>query len=91
MTTYRCVGLGTTFDGKGSNSYYCETIDKDGDKVLLRLTLEGGKGKSEAIAGTGKYEGLVRTGIVESVGAFPPIKLPAFTGCSRQTGTYTMK
>jgi hypothetical protein len=58
-----------------------------GDKFFLRLTLGGPKEKAEAIPGTGKYEGLVRTGISESLGVFPRIKPGALTGCTRQTGT----
>lgn len=91
MSAFRCVTLGAMIDGKASASYYCESIDKDGDKFLLRGTNEGPKGKLEAIAGTGKYEGMVRTGISESLGVFPPIKPGAFTGCNRQTGTYKLK
>jgi hypothetical protein len=91
MSAFRCVTLGTMIDGKASGSYYCETIDKDGDKFLVRGTNEGPKGKLEAIAGTGKYEGMVRTGTTESLGVFPPIKTGAFTSCNRQTGTYKLK
>jgi hypothetical protein len=87
MTTFHCVGLATTIDGKASSSSYCETIDMGGDKFFLRLTLGGPKGKAEAIPGTGKYEGLVRTGISESLGVFPRIKPGALTGCTWQTGT----
>ena len=74
MIAFRCVTLGATFDGKASGSYYCEGIDKDGDKFLVRGTSEGPKGKAEAIAGTGKYDGMVRTGTSESPGVFPQIK-----------------
>ena len=91
MVTFHCVNICATIDGKSSGSYYCETADKDGDKFMVRGVTEGPKGKAETIAGTGKYQGMVRTGISESSGAFPPIKPGAFTGCHRQTGTYKLK
>jgi hypothetical protein len=91
MTAARCVGMYTLVDGKFSNSSYCEGTDKDGDKFMVRNSNEGPKGKQEVIAGTGKYEGMVRTGISESVGPFPSVKPGTFTGCARQTGTYKLK
>jgi hypothetical protein len=90
-TTAHCVGLGIFVDSRYSNSFLCEAADKDGDKFIVRGTLEGPKGKQEVIAGSGKYEGMVRTGTSESLGVFPSIKPGTFTGCIRQTGTYKLK
>jgi hypothetical protein len=90
-TSARCVGLGAMLDGKRSGSSYCEATDKDGDKFMVRNLQEGPKATQEGIAGTGKYEGMVRTGISEPLGAFPPPAPGKFTGCARQTGTYKMK
>jgi len=58
---------------------------------MSRATSEGPTSKLDAIAGTGKYEGMVRSGTSESLGAFPAIKPGTSTACSRQTGTYRLK
>ena len=42
-------------------------------------------------AGTGKYEGLVRTASVQTLGPFPAIKPGTFQNCNRQTETYKLK
>ena len=60
----------------------CEAIDKDGDKYLTRNSVEGPKTVQETLAGTGKYEGMVRTGTAESLGQFPTIKQGTFQGCN---------
>jgi hypothetical protein len=91
MTVARCVGTYTLFENKFDNSSYCEAIDKDGDKFILRNSMEAGKPKQEGIAGTGKYEGMTRTGTTETLGRFPTIKPGVVTGCARQTGTYKLK
>src|SRR5262245_11969173 len=91
MTANRCVGISSSIEGKNTGTSLCETVDKDGDKELTRSTTEGPKGMFEALAGTGKYEGMVRTGTVESVRQFPPVKPGTFQGCNRGTGTYKLK
>jgi len=92
MTTYHCMSLGVTLDGNYTGHTYCEGVDRDGDKYISHLwSTDGGKTSSEVIAGTGKFEGMTRTGKSESLGAFPAIKPGTFTGCGRQTGTYKMR
>lgn len=91
MTVARCLGMYTFFEGKLVPLSYCEAIDKDGDKFILQNLIEGGKPRQEGIAGTGKYEGMTRTGTTEMLGRFPTIKPGVLTGCARQTGTYKMK
>ena len=91
MVTYRCVGMGSSIEGRNTGMNLCEVIDKDGDKYLVRNTSEGPKSVQETLAGTGKYEGIVRTGTNESVGQFPTIKPGTFQTCSRGTGTYKLK
>jgi hypothetical protein len=60
MTSFRCVGLDTTIDAKQSATGVCEVIDKDGDKVLVRYDTDAqGRINESAIAGTGKYEGII--------------------------------
>jgi len=91
MVTFRCVGMSSSIEGKNTGMNLCEVIDKDGDKYLLRSTAEGPKQAQETLAGTGKYEGMVRTGTAESLGQFPIIKPGTFQGCNRGTGTYKLK
>ena len=91
MTSFRCVGFSGTIEGKSSGMNFCEGIDKDGDKILARNVSEGPKNKADALAGTGKYEGIVRIGEAESLGVFPAPKPGSSQGCNHGTGTYKMK
>src|SRR5262245_45912565 len=34
MTTFRCVGMSSSIEGKSTGTNLCEAIDKDGDKIL---------------------------------------------------------
>ncbi len=91
-STFRCVGMNTMMDSKAGGGNVCEAVDKDGDKRLTRFTIAAdGKVSREAIAGTGKYEGLVTTSTVTMIGPFPSIKAGTFQGCNRQSGTYKLK
>jgi hypothetical protein len=91
MTSFRCVGLTTSIEGKNTATSLCEIIDNNGDKFLVRNAPEGPKQMSVTLAGTGKYEGMVRIGTSESLGQFPATKPGTFQGCSRQSGTYKLK
>jgi hypothetical protein len=91
MTSFRCVGFATSIDGKSSGMNNCETYDNDGDKMLTKNIIEGPKVSGEALAGTGKYEGIVRIGVADSLGAFPAAKPGTFQGCNHGAGTYKMK
>src|SRR5437879_5028852 len=68
MVTFRCVGMSSSIEGKNTGMNLCEGIDKDGDKYLVRNSIEGPKSAQETLTGTGKYEGMVRTGTTESLG-----------------------
>jgi hypothetical protein len=97
--SFRCVGLNSVIDGKFSATTFCEGVDKDGDKILTRLIvgLAEGVGQDDThvgetvvIAGTGKYEGMTRTGTNENY----PIRSakPGISQrCGRATGTYKLK
>jgi hypothetical protein len=84
--------MNASLDGKITQTNVCEAIDADGDK---RLTIysrgSDGKVTREAVAGTGKYEGMVATATVEPLGPFPTIKDGMFQDCNHQTGTYKLK
>ena len=91
-STFRCVGLNASFDGKVTASNVCETIDVDGDKRLISFSNVDGKITRTNVAGTGKYEGMVNTtGTVEPLGPFSAIKAGTFQDCNHQTGTYKLK
>ena len=90
-STFRCVGINASLDGKVTASNVCETIDVDGDKRLLSFSNIDGKITRTNVAGTGKYEGIVTTGTVENLGPFPSIKDGTFQNCNHQTGTYKLK
>ena len=91
MITFRCVGVNHSFAGKVGGTTVCEAVDKDGHKYLGYYSNQGGKVVREEVAGTGKYEGMVRTSTVQSLGAFPVIKPGTFQNCNRQSGTYKLK
>jgi hypothetical protein len=88
MTAVRCVGSGSTSDGKlWSGINVCQAVDKDGDKLLTKFIFEGPKSTVDMAVGTGKYEGITRTGGSESLGDFPTAKPGTFQSCTRNTGT----
>jgi hypothetical protein len=92
-STYRCVGLYTSFDGKNAAYSLCEAIDPDGDK-RLSFYPPGSDGKTTRtqVEGTGKYEGIVvNLNSFENLGPFPHIKDGTYQICSHQTGTYKLK
>jgi hypothetical protein len=90
--SFRCVGMNDSFSGKTTGRTVCEAIDGDGDKRLNAFsTTSDGKVTREFVAGTGKYEGMVTSGTVESLGPFPVAKAGTFQACNHQTGTYKLK
>jgi hypothetical protein len=90
-STFRCVGMNASLDGKITGSNVCESIDPDGDKRLSYFSTGDGKTTRTNLAGTGKYEGMVMVGSVEPLGSFPVIKDGTFQSCNHQSGTYKLK
>jgi hypothetical protein len=90
--SFRCIGMIIAFSGKGSQSVVCESFGIDEDKILTHFSAASdGKVSREVIEGTGKYQGLVSTGITKPLGPFPVAKAGTFQDCNHQTGTYKMK
>src|SRR5215831_5648114 len=58
QTASHCMGLFQTVNGKTMEIGYCDIVDADGDKYLVRYSGDSNGGKVEAMAGTGKYEGM---------------------------------
>ena len=52
-TTFRCVGINVSFDGKLTGTTVCESIDLDGDKRLTYFSTGDGKVTRTFVAGTG--------------------------------------
>ena len=91
-SSFRCLGMNISFDGKTTGSIVCEVIDPDGDKRLTSFsTTSDGKVTRETVAGTGKYEGMIESGTATPLGPFPVIKPGTIQNCNRQTGTYKLK
>ena len=90
-STFRCVGMNRSFDGKVAGTTVCESVDPDGDKRLSYFSAQDGKVVRENVAGTGKFDGMVASGTVEPLGPFPVIKPGTFQDCNHQTGTYKLK
>jgi hypothetical protein len=90
-TSFRCIGITYSFEGKNAGTTICHGVDPDGDKYLVRVSDEGSKAERVMVAGTGKYDGIVASGIAEPLGPFPSAKPGTFQNCAHQTGTYKRK
>ncbi len=90
--TFYCLGLGTSLAGKVTYETICQVALPDGDKILSTFTQEpDGKITRKFVAGTGIYEGIAGSGIVEAMGTFPTVMPGTFQNCNHQTGTYKLK
>jgi hypothetical protein len=90
-TSYQCVGMTSTNDGKVSARYVCETTDTEGAKIFTYWSNDEGKISRIATIGAGKYEGIELVTTVEPVTGFPPARPGTIQGCNRQTGSYKLK
>jgi hypothetical protein len=92
-SAFRCLGINSSLGGKTTGMTVCEAIDVDGDKRLSYYSLMAdGTVTREAVAGTGKYDGMVVSGNkFEALGPFPTIKAGTSQNCNRLTGTYKLK
>jgi hypothetical protein len=91
-SAFRCVGVTHALGGRNGGTAVCEAVDPQGDKRLTYFSFDGDKTVREAVAGTGKYDGMVMTGsAVKPLGPFPTIKPGTFQSCNRQTGNYKLK
>jgi hypothetical protein len=90
QTASHCMGLFETVNGKTMENGYCDVVDADGDKYLLRYLGDSNGGKVEAIAGTGKYEGMTLQGEYRH-GGLPTTSSDRFYACNRFSGTYKLR
>ena len=88
---FRCIALSYSADGKTTGTTVCEGVDKDGDKYMTHIVADGTNTTRTVVAGTGKYDGIVASGTVESMGPFGALEPGTIQNCSRQKGTYKLK
>lgn len=87
----RCFGTYGNVDGDYTDQGYCEIVDADGDKWLMKFTSGAdSSGIWTAPFGTGKYEGMTARGTYKPLG-FPPSPVPGNARCNRNTGTYRLR
>jgi len=89
--SFRCLTMSYAADGKPSGMTLCEGVDKDGDKYLSHLVVDGGQSTRKVVAGTGKYAGMTASGTTVTVGPFGKAVSGQVQNCTHQTGTYTLK
>jgi len=90
LTASHCLATYHIVNGKTVENGYCDIVDADGDKYLVRYSGDFKIGKVEAIAGTGKYEGMTLQGEYR-VTNLPTTAPDRFYNCNRYSGTYKLK
>jgi hypothetical protein len=88
---FRCIAMNYTADGKPFGMTLCEGVDKDGDKYLSQLVIDGSQQTRKVVAGTGKYDGMTSSGTAVAVGPFGKPVAGQTQNCTHQTGTYKLK
>jgi hypothetical protein len=90
-TSSRCVSSYSYIDGKYATDGFCEFLDAEGHKYLLKFNrLAGLGGTLEGLHGTGKYSGMKLRGIYDRTAPFPatPGNVHA---CVKATGDYSFE
>ena len=90
----QCVGTTASLDGKRYGGSACIAVAKDGARRLTRFWYDAdGKFQRETVGGTGRYDGMVTTGTVQTVKEPEGIKPGTQTVeyCNRNVGTYKLK
>lgn len=90
-TASRCVSSYSYIDGKYATDGFCEFLDADGDKYLLKFNrLPGLGGTLVGLHGTGKYSGMRLRGMYDRIAPFPatPGNVHA---CVKATGDFSFQ
>lgn len=88
----RCVGATISLNGKRSGGSLCEAVAKSGDTRLTHFWYDAeGRFQREAVAGTGRYDGMVTTDSVKQVGPTEQVKPGTVKFCNQGVGTYKLK
>jgi hypothetical protein len=83
----RCVGatatLGNTpLEGRG----YCEWATSQADRILIRWTVEAGRGTGTIIGGTGQFQGASGDFSFQSIAPIQSLEPGVVRVCNRNTG-----
>jgi hypothetical protein len=91
LTSSRCVYRYSYIDGKYDADGFCEFLDAQGDKYLLKINREPGQGGTlQGMHGTGKYAGMKLRGAYERIAPFPAT--PGNThACVKATGEFSFQ
>lgn len=90
-TASRCVSSYSYIDGKYATDGFCEFVDVQGDRYLLKFNrLPGQGGTLEGLHGTGKYAGMKLRGTYDRTAPFPstPGNVHA---CVKSTGDFSFE
>ena len=90
-TASRCVSSYSYIEGKDATDGFCEFVDGQGDRYLLKFNrLPGQGGTLEGLHGTGKYDGMKLHGMYDRTAPFPstPGNVHA---CVKSTGDYSFQ
>jgi hypothetical protein len=88
----RCFGYYGNVTGEYGDQGYCEAVDTDGDRWLMNFQSRADQsGTWKAVAGTGKYAGMIANGTYKPVGFVASPVQGRNQRCNRNTGTYQLK
>lgn len=88
----RCFGYYSNVEGQYGDHGYCELIDADGDRWIMKF--QSGPDQSgtwNVAAGTRKYVGMTATGAYKPLGFVSSPEPGRAQRCNRNTGTYKLK
>jgi hypothetical protein len=91
LTSSRCLYRYSYIDGKYEADGFCEFLDAQGDKYLLKIYRALGQGGTlQGVHGTGKYSGMKLRGEYERIASFP--STPGNThACVKATGEFSFQ
>jgi hypothetical protein len=87
----RCVGTlaslgGALLEGRG----YCEWAETGEDRLLIRWTVEAGRGSGALVGGTGRYKGISGEIAFQPIAPIPALELGVLRVCNRNTGEFRL-
>lgn len=87
----RCVGTlasvgGASPEGRG----YCEWASSAEDRVLIRWTVEAGRGSGTLVGGAGRYRGISGEISFQPIAPIPALEASIVRVCNRSTGEFKL-
>jgi hypothetical protein len=87
----RCVGtLATTGNAPPEGRGYCEWATSAEDRVLIRWTVEAGRGSGALSGGTGRYHGVTGEISFQPIAPIPALEPGIVRVCNRSTGEFRL-